>query len=105
MSCSLFGLLFLLPGLLQFFGGFEQIVNSAPVARVVDFIFGFLYFFFGLLLYLVFPPVLQIVNGFSCDGDDAAQKLYQIPFKELLYIFPEIIHNDYLPYMVGFLNP
>ena len=105
MPCSLLGLLFLLPGLLQFFGGVEQIVNSAPVARVVDFIFYFLYFFFGLLLYLVFPPVLQIVNGFSCDGYDAAQKLYQIPFKELPYIFPEIIHNNYLPYTAGFLNP
>lgn len=93
-----------MPGLLQFFGGVEQIVNSAPIACVVDFIFGFLYFFFGLLLYLVFPPVLQIVNGFSCDVYDAAQKLYQIPFKELLYIFPEIIHNDYLPYTGSFLN-
>jgi hypothetical protein len=92
-------------GLLQFFGGVEQIVNSALVACVVDFLFGFLYFFFGLLLYLVFSPILQIVNSFPCDGDDAAQKLYQIPFQELLYIFPEIIHNDYLPYTVGFLNP
>lgn len=62
--------LFLLLGLLQFFGGVEQIVNPTLVACVVDFLFGFLYFFFRLLLYLVFSLILQIVNSFSCDSDD-----------------------------------
>ena len=57
-------------GLLQFFGGVEQIVNPALVACVVDFLFGFLYFFFRLLLYLVFSLILQIINSFSYDNDD-----------------------------------
>jgi len=57
-----------------------------------------LYFLFGLLLYFVFSPILQIVNSFPCDGDDAAQKLYQVPFQELFYIFPEIFHDNYLPW-------
>ena len=97
--------LFLLLGLLQFFGGVEQIVNPTLITRIVNFLFSFLYFFFRLLLYLIFSLILQIVNSFSCDSDDAAQKPYQISLKELLYIFPEIIHNTYLPYTVGFLNP
>ena len=97
--------LFLLLGLLQFFGGVEQIVNPTLITRIVNFLFSFLYFFFRLLLYLIFSLILQIVNSFSCDSDDAAQKPYQISLKELLYIFPEIIHNTYLLYIDGFLNP
>ena len=57
-------------GLLQFFGGVEQIVNPTLVARIVNFLFGFLYFFFRLLLYLVFSLILQIINSFSYDNDD-----------------------------------